>query len=686
MKIKFLYFFICLNCITAYKSSIHVYAANYDTNITTSEAVCFSNKNITTSQAVSYEETNPALKNSDNNIIGVSNSDEFISNLSKGNNIILNNNIELNSYCTFTTNSPIFINANGYGIKVKSGNLINFNGPFKFSGCNESIPMFTVDSGSLLSINNSALTIDNDNSVGIYLNSGSYLSLFNSSIIIDGNNSTGIYSNTEIDNNSSYINYSTICINGNNSIGIDSSKKVNLFFNNLLTSGENSKPVVSNKVILDSCSTDIIPHNAQIIKRYASNTSVYPYQAPVNSSKINLPNYVTFILKDKENSAPDEEITFNVIWDNTVQYDTIGEYKIRGELINLHPHIQIKELVEDFPEDIENTIYIKDPDILDITYIQNVSSFNDLITITIEFLNPVEPSDNNILYCSMDNGKTWQEYSEAYDLNDTQLNISNLQFSKDYLFQYVLSDGTKSNYLKININPNDTYVVSDYKGDRDGGDLGKNESPLITIASETELKTPSKDNEVYKNNQTENTAPNNNSRHKSSSHSKENTINDESFVNNNSNLIIMDTAQSDPLFVSETLKNKNESAEEKTVLSGYPNLNNDETSNTHYDNNNISSNTEEKDTAYEKDSAQNVYAHKSDSNVQASEERKNNKVKESKKDTDLNKENMKTHIPSTNKTKQNVYNKSFKKYALPAAILSFLCCTAGFIFIKKRFK
>ncbi|MBQ3420381.1 MAG: hypothetical protein IJH34_01655 [Romboutsia sp.] len=179
--------------------------------------------------------------------------------------------------------------------------MIKFDGPFKFYGGRESIPMFTVEPRSLLLLRRSSLTIDHDNSTGIYLNSTGYLSLFDDSIEINGSNSTGIYSNAAIENSSSYINYCTININGENSIGINSTKQVTLSFDNLTLSGENAKLVAADKVILDSCVTNIIPDNVDIIKRYISNTSVSSYQAPVNGDKITLPDYVTFILKDKEN-------------------------------------------------------------------------------------------------------------------------------------------------------------------------------------------------------------------------------------------------------------------------------------------------------------------------------------------------------------------------------------------------
>ncbi len=693
MKIKFIYFFICLVSTITLKSSICAYASTLDTNITTSDSISYTKR-----------ETNLIKKS--NNTITVSNSDEFIDNLSKGNNIVLNNNIKLNLSKTFTTDSAVSINTNGYGIEIASGSLIYFKGPFEFYGSDESNPTFTIQSRSLLSLSNSSLNIDNDNAVGFYINNNAFFSLFDSNITIEGNNSTGIYSNAKIGDRNCYIKYSTIDINGKNSTGIKCNQDVTLLFDKLTISDETSKlfdklpisgkptEIPNNKFILDSCITNTIPDNAAIVNRYISNASVFPYQVPVNGDKVDLPNYVTFILKDKEDSDSIEETTLDVIWDDTADYNTIGTYKILGELINPYSAFCIDELIKDFPDTIENTIYIKNPDVLDITYISNISSFNNLNTIIIEFLKAIPYSENNILYYSTDNGETWQEYLNLYDSNDTQLLIFDIEFNKDYLFQYVLSDGTKSNILKININEDGTYEILDIKGDRDSGDLKSNELPSSIAAPNT--NTDSK--QITTNEKTNSTnILNNRSNHKSSSNNKTNTDNN-SFVNDDSNLIIMDKTEKAPTFVNETLNDKNNSIEERIILSGSPDINNNipvssvgsnntiPASDIINDNNIPSLDIKETDINYIEDSAYNEQIHKTAKYVQAdkTEEKNYNTEKKSYENPALNKKS--TNKSSMKETKQNSNNNSFKKYLIIIGIFSSLLCAVGFPFIKKRLK
>ena len=80
---------------------------------------------------------------------------------------------------------------------------------------------------------------------------------------------------------------------------------------------------------------------------------------------------------------------------------------------------------------------------------------------------PLESNENKLFY-STDNLKTWIEYCDNYGLNEDQLHVYNLQYNEDYYFKYILSDGTTSNILKINMSPDGILSKMILKGDRDG--------------------------------------------------------------------------------------------------------------------------------------------------------------------------------------------------------------------------
>ena len=691
MKIKVIYFLICLGCTLALKNNICVYASILNTSTTTNDSISIEND---------YLESDD-IKEASNNVVRISNSDEFIDNLSNGNNIILDSNIDLDLHKTFTTDSTISIDTNGYGIKIASGNIITFDGQFEFYGGSNSNPMFTIEPNSLLALKNSSLTIDNDNAIGVYINKNSYFSLNNSSISVDGDNSVGIYSDTEIDDKNVYINYSTLDVNGSNSIGIECTKDVNLLYDILTCSGENSVIIDAPKVILDSCSTDTILNNAITIERYVSNICTPSYQAALNDDKINFNNYVNFILKDKEKSAPDQKITLNVTWDDTADYNTTGEYKILGKIINPYPKVSINELIDEFPDTIETTLYIKDPNVLDISYISDIDTFNNLNTITIEFLKAPLDSEENMLYYSTDGGKEWGNYpNDLYFLNDKQLSIFDIEFNKDYLFQYILSDGTKSNFLKININSDGTYISSDVGGDRDSGDLGSNEPPLSIAKSDTNDKTASDKDLIHEDNDSGNNDSENSSdvdivNTKSSSRMKKHTDSNESSsysdssniytIDDNSNVIIMDTTKENSTFVNGALEDKTHVVEKKVLLSDSNDLNNSSTF----------SNSGQSNDNYKEDSVHDVQTNK--------KEEDHNAVKELHVDTEskginadintslinetqenLNETKQKLNDKSSiSETEQNSKDKLSKNFKLFIGILASLTCVISLLFIKK---
>lgn len=691
MKIKVIYFLICLGCTLALKNNICVYASILNTSTTTNDSISIEND---------YLESDD-IKKVSNNVVRISNSDEFIDNLSNGNNIILDSNIDLDLHKTFTTDSAISIDTNGYGIKIGSGNIITFDGPFEFYGGSNSNPMFIIEPNSLLSLKNSSLTVDNDNAVGVYINKNAHFSLNNGSISVDGDNSVGIYSDTKIDDKNVYINYSTLDVNGSNSIGIECTKDVTLLYDILTCSGENSVIIDAPKVILDSCSTDTILNNAAIIDRYVSNICIPSYQAALNGDKISFLNYVTFILKDKEKSAPDQDITLNVTWDDTADYNTIGEYKILGKIINPYCKVPINELIDEFPDTIETTLYIKDPNVLDISYIINIDTFNNLNTITIEFLKAPLDSEENMLYYSTDGGKEWSNYpNDLYFLNDNQLSILDIEFNKDYLFQYILSDGTKSNFLKININSDGIYISSDVGGDRDSGDLGSNELPLPIEKSNTNDRTTSDKDLIHEDNDSENNDSENSSNvdivnTKSSSRMKKHTDSNESSsysdssniytIDDNSNVIIMDTTKENSTFVNGALEDKTHVVEKKVLLSDSNDLNNSSTF----------SNSGQSNDNYKEDSVHDVQTNKKEEN--------HNAVKELHVDTeskginaDINTSLINETQENLNETKQKLNDKSSiseneqnskdklsKNFKLFIGILASLTCVISLLFIKK---
>lgn len=683
MKIKVIYFLICLGCTLALKNNICVYASILNTSTTTNDSISIEND---------YLESDD-IKKVSNNVVRISNSDEFIDNLSNGNNIILDSNIDLDLHKTFTTDSAISIDTNGYGIKIGSGNIITFDGPFEFYGGSNSNPMFIIEPNSLLSLKNSSLTVDNDNAVGVYINKNAHFSLNNGSISVDGDNSVGIYSDTKIDDKNVYINYSTLDVNGSNSIGIECTKDVTLLYDILTCSGENSVIIDAPKVILDSCSTDTILNNAAIIDRYVSNICIPSYQAALNGDKISFLNYVTFILKDKEKSAPDQDITLNVTWDDTADYNTIGEYKILGKIINPYCKVPINELIDEFPDTIETTLYIKDPNVLDISYIINIDTFNNLNTITIEFLKAPLDSEENMLYYSTDGGKEWSNYpNDLYFLNDNQLSILDIEFNKDYLFQYILSDGTKSNFLKININSDGIYISSDVGGDRDSGDLGSNELPLPIEKSNTNDRTTSDKDLIHEDNDSENSSNVDIVNTKSSSRMKKHTDSNESSsysdssniytIDDNSNVIIMDTTKENSTFVNGALEDKNDVVEEKILLSDSNNLNNSSTL----------SNSGQSNDNYKEDFVHDVKAEKKEENHTESKA-KNEDINTSLIDETQENLNDKSSISENeqnsndksliNENEQSSKDKPIKYFKLFIGILASLTCVISFLFIKK---
>ena len=688
MKAKIICFFICLGCTITLKNNICVYASDFNTSTTTNDSAYIDNDSSET----------PTIKETHDNIVRISNSDEFIDNLSNGNSIILDSNIELDVCENFSTKDPISINTNGYGITITSGNVITFYGQFEFCGGSNANPIFTIKPGSLLSLNNSSLTVDNDNTTGVYINRNSFFSLNNCNVSVDGDNGIGIYSDNKIDDHSIYINHSKLNVNSNNSIGIKCTKDVNLLYDILTCSGKNSVIIDSPKIVLDSCNTDTIPDNTTIINRYVSNIYAPSYQAALNSNKINLQNYITITLKDKKNSAPNQQVTLNVTWDDTADYNTIGEYEIIGEIINPYSTVPINELIDAFPDTVKTTIYIKDPNILDISYIGSVDTFNNLITVVVEFLKAPLNSDDNILYYSTDDGITWIAYpNDSYALNDDQLSICDLEFNKDYLFQYVLSDGTKSNFLKININSDGTYTNSSIGGDRDNGDLGSNKPPLHIVKPDTDNNSENSSNT--------NTLDSKNSYSSSSSNRKHNSSNDSSSYsdssniyiiggentnniksNDDSNLIIMNTNNDNSTFINGTLEDKANYVEEKILLSNPDNLNNSITSSNAIADSNIDSSSIKQSNAtnniqsnltdnYKEDSVRDVQAEK--------KQETDNVVATPDVNVTSEEKNINIDASSIKETEKNSNDSSIKNYIPFVTIMASLVCVISFLFIKK---
>lgn len=536
MKYKSIYFIILFSCIITFKDNTYAHAnETANSNITTSSAVSIENNNIT-------------------NLVRVSTADEFIEGLSNGCDIILDNNISLNMDKKFNTDTPISIDTNGYGITLTQKSQIEFNGPFKFFGGSNTNPIFKGDAYTLLTLHNSYLDINNDNSVGIYDDDNFFINLYNCSISINGNNSIGINSKMDIDSDNSDLNFNKFFVNGANSTGIKSTKKVNIFSSELNCSGQNSELVDAPEVIFDCCDFDSIPENCTVINRQASLiNSNLNYQAAINSDKVYLLNTVSFVLKDKSNEGfPDSTITLDVLWNDDSNYNKIGQYVIKGQVINPYPKIY----AEGFPDVVNATISVKDPNALDITHIQSIYTSYDTTLISIDFLKPHLASENNILYCSVDNGKTWGKYSDEeigdlYDFDSTQLNIYYLEFNKDYLFQYVLADGTKSNLLKININSDGTYISSAMEGDRDSGDLGSITPPVI--------------NPDNNSNSTDSNGSSNNSN--ISNNDSNNGSDIKNKTSNNSNIVIMNSNSESPTFTNGALEEQNNPNKNIKILS-----------------------------------------------------------------------------------------------------------------------
>lgn len=721
MRYMSIYFFILLSFFIVFKDNTYAYAEET------------ANSNITTSSAASIENNNTS------DSFHVSTADEFIQSLSNGHDIILDNNISLNIDKKFNTDTPISIDANGYGIALTQNNQVEFNGPFKFFGGSNANPIFKGDAYTLLTLNNVFLDIDNDNAVGIYDDNNFFINLYNCSISVNGNYSIGIDSKMNIDSGSSDLNFNKFSINGDNSTGIKSTKKVNIFFSELNCSGKNSELVDAPEVILDFCNFDNIPDNCTVITRQAvlmcHNLN---YQAAVNGNKADLIDTVTFVLKDKSNQGfPNRTIDLNVLWNDDANYNKIGQYVIKGQVINPYPKIY----AEDFPDVINATISVKDPDVLDITHIQSIDTFYDTYSISIDFLKPHSDSEDNILYCSADNGKTWKKYYDEengclYDFDSTQLRIYYLEFDKDYLFQYILADGTKSNILKINVNSDGTYISSAISGDRDSGDLGSN-TPTSLIPPDNNSHNSNNDNNnsninsnqnnntnnntnninqninpnndtinINKNNNTNinaininqniNTKSNtsNNIKRKSNNSSsnyipKSNSIDAETnkSENNNSNIVIMNSDSETATFTNGTLEEQKNTTKNVKVLSNSAADTNLSISSKNANTNDVSSKA--------------VNSSESFSNYTESTASGNNDEvtsnTEINKESNTNKEDNVSNTPSYQKKedvlnnetpKKEADNSNYKSYgkiiALGTLFITFGISTGTFIFIKKR--
>ena len=649
MKYKSIYFIILFSCIITFKDNTYAYA---------NEAA---NSNITTSSAVSIENNNIS------NLVRVSTADEFIVGLSDGCDIILDNNISLNVDKKFNTDTLISIDTNGYGITLTQNSQIEFNGPFKFFGGSNTNPIFKGDAYTLLTLSNSYLDINNDNSVGIYDDDNFFINLYNCSITINGNNSIGIDSKMDIDSDNSDLNFNKFFVNGANSTGIKSTKKVTIFSSELKCSSQNSELVDAPEVIFDCCDFDNIPENCTVINRQASLIdSNLNYQAAVNSDKVYLLNTVSFVLKDKNNEGfPDSTITLDVLWNDDSNYNKIGQYVIKGQVINPYPQIY----AEGFPDVVNGTISVKDPDILDITHIQSTYTFYDTTLISIDFLKPHLDSENNILYCSVDNGKTWGKYSDEeigdlYDFDSTQLNIYYLEFDKDYLFQYVLADGTKSNLLKININSDGSYISSAMEGDRDSGDLGSTTPPIINPHNNSNINNNNITNGNGSSNNSNISNNDNNSssdiKNKTSNNSNSNYIPESSNINtdtnksnNNSNIVIMNSNSETPTFTNGALEEQQNPNKNIKILSK-PAINTKTSiSSKDVNNNDISSQAGKSSESFSNSTESSA----TDINKTVTSNAEINKESDTKKETNISK------IPSYQKEENVLNNETFEEEA-----------------------
>ena len=266
--------------------------------------------------------------------------------------------------------------------------------------------------------------------------------------------------------------------------------------------------------------------------------------------------------------------------------------------------------------------------------------------------------------------------------------------------QYILSDGTKSNFLKININSDGTYISSDVGGDRDSGDLGSNEPPLSIAKSDTNDKTASDKDLIHEDNDSENNESENSSdvdivNTKSSSRMKKHTDSNESSsysdssniytIDDNSNVIIMDTTKENSTFVNGALEDKTHVVEKKVLLSDSNDLNNSSTF----------SNSGQSNDNYKEDSVHDVQTNKKEEN--------HNAVKELHVDTeskginaDINTSLINETQENLNETKQKLNDKSSiseneqnskdklsKNFKLFIGILASLTCVISLLFIKK---
>ncbi len=672
MKIKIIYFFIFLMFIVVFNKSISVQAFTTETNSTTSSSVSLN-------------------KNSDN-FITVFNESDFFENLSQGNNIILNNDIEINSYEKVTTSSAVTINTNGNKIKICSSSFLEFNGPFQFysdysfeSNDSFNTSIFTCESRSFLSLSHCSLNLSGNNSIGFYLSKDCCFNLYDSTISIKGNNNTGIYSNIKIDDYNNYIYRCLIDIDGSYNKGIYSNDDVRLLFDNFKCKGKNSVSVTAPNIILDCSNTNDILKNCKKINRTVSATDIKSeYQAAVNLDNIHLPKSILLLLKSENDDSSIEELSFPINWDYNYDYNTIGEYTVYGTVLYPDYNFNIKNL----PEVIETKILVKDPDILDISYLYAIEASKQSYNIIIELLKfPLESNENKLFY-STDNLETWIEYSDDYDLNEDQLHIYYLQYNKDYYFKYILSDGTTSNILKINMSPDGILSKMILKGDRDGGDLGENspsQNPTITKDIDNKSNSNNNDDDNLKNNNLiyneNNNIDNKNTKSiKKSSSNLEifNTDSDNTTDSQPDNIIIMNDSEPHPTFVNETLETPTESVQNIVVLSKPNDLD--------LDVNSPSSNYASSSKSYENENYQ------SDNYINETNDINSEEYLENEPNDEINDEletsnKITIHENNSDTYNENTHNKYFQKILIPLAVTGIsLILIISFIFIKKRIK
>lgn len=659
----------------------------------------------------------------DSNYVNVNDETSFVTSLAEHKNIRLTTDVAIN-YVNARTNKTVTIDMNGHTINVEENfNSAAFSGNFIFKNGPANGYMFTVGRNSILYFSQGAsINITTDASAGIYVNENAGLSLFNSSINVYSNNSTGIVSDSLVEPSKGYttdIQNSDITINGNNSLGIKCNNPNNtshIFYSKIVSNNDSSSCIDADNVISDCSYIYPEPKNTTIINRKVSTffgNRPVALQLPLHSSLENIKLYseLSITLQNVNNSNDVMHINLPITWTDNTDYDTEGIYYIDADIDYKYPEIGPFE----YADSNSIPIYIKDPDTFDISFLGFIDTFGeDECFVQIDCLKNIseyanDPNAEGALYYSIDNGNTWDKYDDNnYYISENSLSIDYLKYNTKYKFQYIFDNNISSNIITLQVAPSSQYTIS---GDREFGDLGDNtnnsfDKDEIFISKDSDTESNRNESERFtsseSNSQTYsgNSNYNSNSKHETnksilSSNSKNQiTINNTSIKNETSTKKTDNTKKENNQVNNEKTNNITKEDDQanadakKTDISTTAPILSKSSAYTLSSNNNVSDESSYTDTKNEHTSSDSEnYNLDILSEDVKNDNKRNGNTTANTESTNSSSNNTKLNDETTSKENEN--NTKFKKKMKAVAAVAGCTATLGsaiYLFIKKGFK